>query len=91
MNDEFQSRYRRNLEISASILAAMKKNPLPSIWRRAFGYPIWTMDYDGTIRKSRMFRIAGGIVAVRKIYGLTAANEDGTAPDGSYVKKWWPR
>lgn len=69
----------------------MKKlNWLEAIWRRAFGYPIWTMDTDGDVRKSRMWPIGGGKVIVRAIWSKVLAEEDGTV-DNSYVKRWWPR
>lgn len=68
----------------------MKKNTLTTIWHKWRGYPIWTMDIDGEVRKSRMRPLGGGLVIVKKVWQWTIANEDGTATH-SYIRKWWPR
>lgn len=52
-----------------------------------FGFPIYTIDFDGAVRKRRARRLDDGRIITRGIYEHRVGNADGTFPDG-YVKRW---
>jgi hypothetical protein len=56
-----------------------------------FGFPIWTEDFDGELRKRRARYIAGGRIITSILYGRIIGNADGTFHPASYVKRWFPR
>ena len=56
---------------------------------KLFGKPVWTEDFDGEMRKSRLKTTSDGIILVNGIYGWRRANADGTFDNG-YMKNWWP-
>jgi len=53
--------------------------------------PVWTLDFDGEIRKSKLVRYPDGTLLIDKISGKVLAYSDGTVHEKSYIQKWWPR
>lgn len=58
---------------------------------RVFGFPIWTEDHDGEIRRRRARILPDGNIVTRKIYGEVIGYANGTFPERSYIRRWWPR
>lgn len=61
-----------------------------NIWKRLFGVPIWTQDFDGEVRKSRLRITKCGMYLIKVFGGWFRANPDGTTSK-SFVDKWWHR
>lgn len=60
-------------------------------YHKTFGEPVWTEDFDGTIRKARLKKLSDDVVIVTGIYGWKKAYMDGTFPEKCYMSKWWRR
>lgn len=60
-------------------------------WYRWFGFPIYTVDYDGEVRLRRAKPLPNGGIVTERIHGKIIGNPDGTFPDSSYVRSWFPR
>lgn len=63
---------------------------MSKLFRQVFGEPIWTVDFDGQVRKSRLKR-HGEHLMIKKICGWAIAYPDGSVHESSYVKKWFSR
>ena len=79
--------------MSKSLIDEETKKRLETWWGRKFGIPIWTQDFQGECRKSRLKISVGEEIILKKIAGWIRANEDGTIPREfqSYVRRWWHR
>lgn len=60
---------------------------LINLWYHYRGIPIWTIDHDGDVRKSRLWIVQDNVHIINKLYGQIIANPDGTV-DNSYVARW---
>lgn len=58
-----------------------------------FGFPIYTIDFDGEIRKRRAKYLKDGSsdIITTKIIGKIIGNADGSFPELSYIEKWVKR
>lgn len=59
--------------------------------RTMLGTRVWTEDFDGEVRKSKMRRCRDGTLIVRGIYGWWRAEKDGSFPVNArgYMRRWW--
>lgn len=58
---------------------------------RLFGFPIYTRDHDGVVRKVRAKRLPCGDILTRRITGYVIGYANGTFHPGSYLVRWWHR
>ena len=65
-------------------------NSIKKLWHRIVGEPVWTVDFQGEVRKARLKRCGDGLI-VTKIYGWCQAYSDGRIHHDSYLVKWFPR
>jgi len=58
---------------------------------RLFGFPIWTEDHDGAVRKRRALRLPNGDIVTNNICCKVIGYSDGSFHTLSYVVKWYHR
>ena len=61
---------------------------------RLIGFPIYTQDFQGAVRKTRARRLPTGNISIGNFYSLSQiliGYADGTFRADSYLSRWWYR